>query len=537
MPNDAEAKAGERLSRRLTFWRGLLLVLAGWAWGVGTAEAETLAGAPPANLTIDGDPSEWPERAGVLTLLPTSPAARGGRVWVAEAADGLIIGGRVTGPAPEFAKTPSDMAVGDHVELWVALIDEVPLPKVGWGNQFGPVELDSPDSCKTLEELSDDANAIADCRSWYGEQQTYRRQFRKLFVRQWQLAPGVAAETYAQPAFAQLPKEARDLLTPLAPPAGPGQLPTARFAPVADGGYGFEIALPWTAFPPSATLDLSRLRLMVDVFSPGTGSGSYGPFATTAADRKYGDVSTFNLIRLDPLKHWRIARCSYPLTADDQWGERQLPAYFMPRGSDEVNEIFVIENYATGYQYTPEGFSPVVTATKFFNQEITPEVTVCGPPFAVRRGSATSFVGDLTLAAGGRVKPVPGGWLIARGPYVGMVNRFGSGACGACPLIGLQVLFLPAGEGPPTVAFSDAWLIEDEDVHDGAGRNARVTLSDDLMTITAWEGDAPDDQPKLIWTRSRKCYDAATHLFADCGREENVKPPADIPLPPDEPSP
>lgn len=87
------------------------------------------------------------------------------------------------------------------------------------------------------------------------------------------------------------------------------------------------------------------------------------------------------------------------------------------------------------------------------------------------------------------------------------------------------------------VAFNDTWLIEDEDVKEAGGRNARVTLSDDLMTITAWEGEVPDDQPKALWTRIRKCYDGAKHLFADCAREENVKPPLDIPMPPEEPAP
>lgn len=501
------------------------------------ARAQTTISAPPSNLLIDGNPDEWTDRPTTLTLIPATPAARGGRVWVAQSAEGLIIAARVSGPAPNFAKAAADMAAGDHVELWVTLADEVALPEVGWGNQFGPVLLESADACAKNDDIADDANAVAECRTWYMEQQVYRRQFRKLFVRQWQLAPALAVETFARPAFAQMPPEAREKISALAPSTAPADFPTVRFAPVADGGYGFEVVVPWSALPPSPTLDLGRLRLMLDVFSPGR-DGKYGPFSSTAAERKYAEVATMTVLRLDPVRHWRLSDCGYPLTADDQWGEQTLPAYFFPLAGEVLRDIFVIENDVAGYQYTAGGYSPVITPTRLFSQRVTPDLVLCGPPFAVRRSAQTRFIDELTLSPGARVKAVNDGWLIAQGPFVGQANRFGSGACGACPTISLQVLFLPAANSsPPVVAFNDTWLIEDEDVKEAGGRNARVTLSDDLMTITAWEGEVPDDQPKALWTRIRKCYDGAKHLFADCAREENVKPPLDIPMPPEEPAP
>lgn len=535
--NQASGTLGDRLTTHRVLGTFVLLALLGFFAGAGTpARAEVVAGPPPANLTIDGDPGEWADRPVSMILAPATPGARSGRVWLAQSADGVLIAARIAGPPPRFAKSPEEMASADHVELWVALADQVALPKVGWGNQFGPVELDSADDCAKREEIADDRHAIDDCRAWYAEQQAYRRQFRKLFVRQWQMAPGVVTETYAKPAFAQIPEEARKQITALAPSTAAESLPAVRFAPVSDGGYGVEIAVPWAAFPPSATQDLSRLRLMLDVFSPGAGGSNYGPFATTSPERKYGEVSTLNPVRLDPIRHWRIGRCGYPLSADDQWGEQTLPAYFLPVGGEQVNDIFVIENYAAGYQYTPAGYSPVITPTRFFSQEVAPELILCGPPLAVHRGGKTSFIDATDLLPGQRIKPVTGGWLVAQGPFVGTVSQFGSGMCGACPLISLQVLFLPATDAAPVVAFSDSWLVEEEDVKEGLGRNARVMISDDLVTITAWEGEAADDQPGMIWTRVRQCYKPASHTYEECGREENAKPPLDIPMPPDEPA-
>lgn len=534
---DVAKTGGESLSRR---GAGILLLVASLllvAGGCPAAWAEVVAGPPPANLALDGDPGEWTDRPVSFTLTPTTPSARTGRVWVAQSADGVIIAARIAGPAPQFAKSPEEMAGGDHVELWVALADQPPLPKIGWGNQFGPVELGSADDCAKRDEIADDRNAIEDCRAWYAQQQAYRRQFRKLFVRQWQMAPGIVSETFARPAFAQIPDEAKKQIAALAPATAAGSLPAVRFAPVSDGGYGVEIAVPWAAFPPSATVDLSRLRLMLDVFSPGAGGSNYGAFATTSPDRKFGEVSTLGTVRLDPARRWRIGRCGYPLSADDQWGEQTLPGYFLPVGGEQVNDIFIIENFAAGYQYAPGGYSPVVTSTRFFSQEVAPDLILCGPPLAVRRGGKTSFVDATDLLPGQRIRPVAGGWLAAQGPYVGTVSRFGSGMCGACPLISLQVLFLPAADAPPSIAFGDSWLVEEEDVKQGLGRNARVTISDDLATITAWEAEAAEDEPKVIWTRVRQCYEPAKHSYIECGREENAKPPLDVPMPPDEPAP
>lgn len=524
---------GRLCARAATLLLALLVVCA----AMRPSHAQVIVGPPPANLTIDGDPGEWGSQPASLMVVPKSPAAREGRAWVAQSADGLIIAARIGGPPPHFAKAAAELDGGDHLEVWVALVDDPKLPKIGWGNQFGPVELDSQDACAAREEFADDRNAITECRAWFAGQEAYRRQFRKLFVRQWKIAPGVVAETLARPAFAALPKAAQEQIIALAPSAAPENTPTARFTPVSDGGYGVEIAIPWSAFPPSPSLDLARLRLMVDVVSPRAANGDDGPVATTSPERRSGDVTTLNLLQLEPTRQWRIGGCGYPLSADDQWSQRTLPAYFLPVIGDQVNEIFVIENSASGSQYAADGYSPVITTTRFFSQAVAPELLLCGPPLAIRRGAKSEFAADLSLFPRPGIRPVTGGWLVADGPYVGAASRFGSGVCGACPLISLQVLFLPASDGPPMVAFSDSWIVEDEDVNGGAGRNARVTVSDDLKTITAWIGETAEDQAKVAWTRLRECYEPAKHTFIDCGVDENAKPPVDIPMPSDEPTP
>jgi hypothetical protein len=161
----------------------------------------------------------------------------------------------------------------------------------------------------------------------------------------------------------------------------------------------------------------------------------------------------------------------------------------------------------------------------------------------VRRGDTVARGEGLRVHPGVRAAPAAGGWLIADGPWTGIATRFGTGACGACPLINLQVLFLPGDAGAPRLAFTESWLVEDEALETETdaeeppffARNARVAVSDDLRTLTIWEGVPSDDRSRISWTRSRLCYDERRQAIAACGRPVSERPPAGMPMPPDEP--
>ncbi len=494
------------------------------------AAADVVIGPVEGGLTVDGDVGEWLDKPPSLLLQPTE-GGRGGGVWLAESDDGLIVAGRIGGPSPHFPASAAEWGSGDHVELAVSLVEDVPLPKIGWTDESGPVDLATAEDCARLETLADDANAVADCEAWYREQAAYRRQFRELFLRRWRLAPGLVEESLARRSFVALPVAAREALKPLAPKGAP----VARFMTPTDSGYSFEVLVPWDALPPSPVLELSHLRLAVDAVS--AGAGGDGPVATTASERRpQEETGSMPAARLEPPRRWRLSRCGYPLEGLDSSGTSRLPGFFLPTACPDAASIFIIENPARGDGPVPDGFSPGITTTTFFTQSLAPDIAVCGPPLAVRRGETVTRLADVSVSPGLKVHPVKGGWLIADGPYTGEGGPYASDECDGCLLISLRVFYVAAVGGAPVTAFDDAWPIEDAEVTADAGRNARVTVQPDLTVIDAYEADV-EERGHLEWDHVRHCYDADVHLFKECGRWPKAAPPAGIARPPEAPPP
>jgi hypothetical protein len=180
---------------------------------------------------LDGSTQEWAKQPPTLSLIQKGSASRPGKIWLAQSSNGLVIVGKIDGPPPVFAQTPEDMPNGDHVEIWVAIADKIPLPPIGaYSSMDGITELHSAADCE------DDAG----CRTWFASQEQHRRLLPRLFVRQWQAAPGVVVEAYARTALEGMRKEARDSYHYLSPKG----LPEIWFAAKPPKGYEFEALIP-----------------------------------------------------------------------------------------------------------------------------------------------------------------------------------------------------------------------------------------------------------------------------------------------------
>lgn len=206
-----------------------------------------------------------------ITLIPQGEGARHGRVWVRIVGDGLLIAGEVDGGPPSFPQDKNEILAKDHVEVWLAASRDVDMPEVGWANYFGETTLPrGSDSCVDLpagpQEQSD---AEKKCRDWAERQFRYRRYLRRLFVRQWLVAPGFSIESFAVPAYSTLLKELageQEMYVNEGPrllkPRGEVRAWISNEAP----GYSFQILVPFSALPPLSSLKLSDLYLLVDVF-------------------------------------------------------------------------------------------------------------------------------------------------------------------------------------------------------------------------------------------------------------------------------
>ncbi len=521
---------------RLRCVRCFLLLYAGSAASVlGTS----IPDAPEPWKSVKIDPSLPP----TLLLMPHAPGGRAGRVWVRKLQGGVLVLGEVNGAAPVFPRSAKDLMKGDHVEVWLSLTPDLELP-LGWGNQFEDVQLAHGEaSCERLRERplfrAYPEGLERKCRAWVKQQQPYRAYFRRLFVRQWQLAPGVAAEAFSLPAF----KEIESIQDPIL--LEPKGLPQFTATLQSSAGYQFRVFIPWQIFPPGRQLPLRDLRLLVEVFSPATDASSNGPYSTTSAGRRYGEPAGFNALQFEHAKQYQLAACDYAspdqnLAVGLDMNDREIDGYFFPVQGNLITDIFVLQDYMAGYAYDPTGFSPITFSTHFFSEEMKPEEYVCGPILRYKHGSQATdlllhFTEEEQEASLGKLGPTAsvivdshgfsahrtadGTLLVKSGPRV-YWSRYGSGQCGACPRAGFQI-YESNGHGEAAKLFSADEVVD-------CGQDIDIQLSADWRRISVYkyamtEGEGSGPVP-LGWSDNDYCLEGGEYV--PCGSTKHIPPAA-----------
>lgn len=332
-----------------------LLFSGGDSNGGENTQAQNRSVVLPRNLLIDGEIREWESIPPTFVLNKYQPNSRDGLVWIGQTSKGLVIAGKVYGNKPRWPKAPDKMAVSDHIEVWLADRNDLELPLIGWGNQFGYETLATEKDCdkteaETTRKSKDDA--VKECRAWFAAQVNYRKTLRKLFVRQWQIAPDMAVETYSSPAFLSFDETLRKKLHLLEPSGSPAV--KVRESAGREHAYTFELLIAWTAFPPLKPLRLSDTRIMVDVFSPGVGERKYGDFSSTAPHRKYGRPDTFNTLKLEPVEYY-LTPCKYDVPASEAvialppqsrylHASESASLYFIPTEERDLRTLLLLDN-------------------------------------------------------------------------------------------------------------------------------------------------------------------------------------------------
>lgn len=504
-----------------------------------------------------GVPSDLSSGPATFNLVPKEPGARTGKIWVRYAEDGLHIHGEVDAKQNDirWPLEKKDMLASDHVEVWLSTTASVDMPPIGYGNQFGETDLKSPDDCVPVENGGGPGDPrtpdVADCRRWYANQLEYRKQFERLFTRQWLTAPSTPSgnatgqfEDFANSAYNTLSDEfyAYELPELLKPKADDGftsaftsKLPKssgnsqedAQTQPVATG-YIFDILIPWSAFPPSDELNLRQLWLMLDVFTHAADGKKMGALSTTSPDRIWGRPSSFNRVILNVPRSYSITPCQTAPVLDDVEGNQRRAWYFPTTGADPLNlkTVFDIENPAVGYMYAPSGVSPIVRAQQQFWKTLPDGSAVCGPRLAYRKGKVTKASKITVEKEYFNVKQLNDGWLLVRsGPDMSTVSPLGTGACGACPVVDFDMYAIsPAGETTPALNISQAFTGDENQPADGdfaiAPDWSRVTFYVDRVSYP----NPSSGEQKDSWSSTTYCL--TDHAYKQCAEENNAKRPA-----------
>lgn len=460
-----------------------------------------------------------------LKITPAGPGGRTGQLWVRNTGNALLIAGQVDGSPPDFPRNQAQILSKDHIEVWLAATTDVPMPPIGWGNQFGEQLLPrGADSCADwMKDQNPDAEELQKCKSWVAQQQQYRIAFKKLFVRQWLLTADFAVESYATPAYELIaarydPKSA--LTAPLKPK---GKVQMWQASGGAGHGYTFQIQIPYNAFPPVNTTDLQNLWLMVDVFNAAPAGKKMGAFSSSSPLRAFGKPDTFNQLQLKPGRSFSIVPCSVGLDGTDKYGEKH-PGWFFPReqgapGNDFPADTFIIVNEAEGYAYQPDGLSPVVRPIHHFWHAVSKDEWICGPQLVYQKGqSAKHYDRQLTEQGLDARRLADGTLLIKSGPQV-YYSEFGSGQCGACPRYAFDMFALDKNLNLVESLSLGGVVQGDDDAAD-------FSISRDWLQVVAYQQQKTDDQnPDAAATWAAINYCLKGTKYEKCGEKKNVKPP------------
>lgn len=470
-----------------------------------------------------------------ITLIPHGESARNGHLWIRNLGYALVIAGEVDGDSPDFPKNQNWILSKDHVEVWLAAVTDVPMPVIGWGNQYKENEFPKgQDSCADFgrQPGSPDLPEARQkkCRDWVATQQRYRPVFKRLFTRQWLLTDYYSVESYAAPAFEAItrdfasdqPQYSEEVPATLKP-QGKVQMWVGRQWVSHDRpAYTFQIEIPYLSFPPLPTLVLRDLRLMVDVFSPAPPGKKMGPFSTSAPLRVYGKPETFNWIRLDPVRAFQMTPCDIGLTGTDKHREDHS-GWFIPHASESTgwqSDAFVLVNESHGYDDGPDGLSPVVRRIHNFWHGIDTGEWVCGPDLTYRKGETTKRLGETVGEEGFDAKRISDGTLLIKsGPRSYGINSMGQ--CGACPRVDMRIFSVDKD-------FKLSEALNLSGIIDTNGQSEDFSLTGDWSKVTQFEEEAENDKGEPgAWSSTTWCLGDAE--YRKCEQKQNVEPP-DPPL-------
>lgn len=407
----------------------------------------------PKNAIIDGELTEWIMPPTLLMNYANQVAGKNkiqddndfsANIWIAFSAKGLVVAGDVSDDLVLFPQDDSSLLSSDHVEIWLSF-PEAEMPPLGYVNQLERVDVKDKEWCNSQQE--DRRNA---CFEWVVAQQTRRRILKRLFTNQYAASSLGVKELYLSEAHSGTKYEFPFTSERCCKSAKTAFVKTER-------GYRFELFIPDKLLPAVSTNPLASFRLLVDINDNDESYKGMESFVSSSDKRQFGKPDTFNEIALkQPIPYASTS----PVFASILKGAMNL--FYFP--SDDISEIYGLQNIAVGYQYFPEQESPEVVPLKI---KLSESLASCGDaklysvPFKVEEfGGAVEQLVSLKgnqliqtheLQGGCKYSDFADREIIVKDykPCVraallckGIRSITGSGECGACPTIYFEVVSL-----------------------------------------------------------------------------------------------
>lgn len=416
-------------------------------------------------------------------------------VDVAISDDGLVISGNMV-INPKYPLPQNS----DHYTVQIKLATELPetLP-IGWGHQFGDVVLTAAEDCYKEEfDFSDEERN--QCRTWYFDQLKERDKITRMFQRQWKVT--------LQAAISE-PRGLEQISF------GLSDWPELKH---------YSITIPWNEMPPinNGMLD----KIMLSIILPIESRNKVESDTTIFLDGLVSVAgSEYRELFLSKTHSFKVTGCDLIPVAYDFFLNRSSTSYVVPRDASQAKDVFMIDIPRHGYQYMPEGTSPIITKTEYFDKNLGDDLLVCGPDLTVlNKKTGDRILSDVFLARpsykGDELKArriSDDVYLLQAGPYE-FSSFYGSGQCGACPRYGIEMYKLDLKN------LTISQLFSDEDMSDGDSHIVDYAVSADMKKIMVSQSDADyRDETRLTTTAvTTYCLNAEFSSFDPCGKTEET---------------
>lgn len=495
--------------------------------GDALAQDAAVAGQPIPHVEAfrhDGNVGEWRARP-IDRILPSNGRIPQALVWVGQVAEGIVVAAEIrSGVEADEAAT---------LQIGIRGAGDISFPPIGWGHQFGFVDLAGPSDCEGREFGEEDP---VGCESWYARQVDFRAALPPLFEREWRLrltTPDDVPEVRASPAFDRLPEQIRGSVAPLAPRGRP--LALTRPIVGTEGGVGVEFLIPWSAFPPVRAPTLEAVHLAVEWLDPRLDTGVAWLVGTGARP-------------LENMLDHIITPCQYGLAGllipggEDRFSRPASAGavpYMIPEATGDLRSLIILDNQAAGYLYEPTGdtWSPSAFQPTFEVLDVGRGERLCTPVLAYARDGERAGPSDWTETGEGDwfalqvdpreidVRRLDNGDLLVKSGARVAWSYYGSGQCGGCPRVGLDFFHVSQRTGRITPALRFLGLAEP------TVRDIEIEVADDWKTVMIWQSEPrfEGDDMEVVWGLTRYCLDDAARgdTFEICAEEEEVDEPPD----------
>ena len=257
----------------------------------------------------------------------------------------------------------------------------------------------------------------AECEAWFLKSAS-RRVHLETFMRRrfaWHAADGGYRETDSAQAWRQLSGD-QDA-KPLA------QLRAAA-APLvlASDSSGFDLLIPWRAFPVQTELTIRTVKLEFEI------------------DNRSAPI----LVELEKPRLFQHSSCELPLVVEEDWTYSQVrrPGFFLPGPEDAVDTIYAWGIPIGERSWGPLALSPELKTQTAKSIALDTDEHLCGPVLSYRRGAASLLTRQLVRGALEYRRLPNGGLLVLDPPRVHSYHIDGSGMCGAVPSVQYEIYYV-----------------------------------------------------------------------------------------------